>query len=207
MKTSREGPWSERILEVLDEIHARLDDESLEPGQLADTAGFSCHHFHRVFRGMTGESVMGLVRRLRLERAAQRLRFGDVSVTDAAFASGYQSHEAFTRAFRDRFGLAPRDFRAQARSDLEASVDARIEHLEGASVVGLHHVGPYEGCFDAWAQLLKWLHGMGWDDRVRASYGLVYDDPDVTAPDQLRYDACLALEGDVEPLLKNHPEH
>ncbi|MEL6185057.1 MAG: helix-turn-helix transcriptional regulator, partial [Myxococcota bacterium] len=98
-------PWADRVLDVLDEIHARLDDDTLEPAQLADHAGFSRHHFHRVFRGMTGESVMGLVRRLRMERAAQRLRFGDAPVTDVALASGYGSHEAFTRAFRDRFGV------------------------------------------------------------------------------------------------------
>lgn len=68
--------WVERILRVVDYIGSHLDDE-LDPKELAKIAGFSLHHFHRVFRGMLGESVMGFVRRLRLERAAMRLKFSD----------------------------------------------------------------------------------------------------------------------------------
>ncbi len=49
--------WADRILRVLDVIHTKLDGD-LDPAALAATAGFSLHHFHRVFRGMVGESVM-----------------------------------------------------------------------------------------------------------------------------------------------------
>jgi len=62
---------------------------------------------HRIFRGVVGETVAEHIRRLRLERAAQRLKSGERPVTEIAFEAGYEAHEAFTRAFRARFGASP----------------------------------------------------------------------------------------------------
>ena len=76
--------YAERMLRVLSHIQTHLD-EAMSPVDLAGLACFSPHHFHRIFRGMTGESVMGYVRRLRLERAAWRLKFTDLPVTRLAF--------------------------------------------------------------------------------------------------------------------------
>lgn len=195
-------PWADRVLNVLDEIHARLDDETLEPSQLAERAGFSRHHFHRVFRGMTGESVMGLVRRLRMERAAQRLRFGHAPVTDVALASGYGSHEAFTRAFRERFGVAPREFRRETREAGSPELEARIEALPEIPVLSLRHTGSYETCHQVWDQLLAMVAARAGLDEVQGSFGLVYDDPDITEQENLRYDACVALASGAETLLR-----
>src|SRR5215472_11822474 len=90
--------YQSRILKVLVHIQKSLDSPvSLE--ELAAIASFSPFHFHRIFRGMVGESVKEHVRRLRLERAAAQLRAGRASVTEIAFEAGYSSHESFTRAF------------------------------------------------------------------------------------------------------------
>ncbi len=188
-----EAPWVDRILRVLDHIQSHLDDEDLRPETLAELSGFSLHHFHRVFRGMVGESVMGCIRRLRLERAAQRLKYSETPVTDVALASGYQSHEAFTRAFRARFGMAPRDYRVRANEDARQAVDARIESLPQHDVLGVPHVGPYEDCIAAWDRLDGWLAAEGLHFEVSGSFGLVYDDPEVTDATRLRYVACVEL--------------
>ncbi len=68
--------YKERILQVLVHIQTHLD-HPLPLDELAGLAHFSPYHFHRVFRGMVGEPVKEHVRRLRLERAAHRLRFSD----------------------------------------------------------------------------------------------------------------------------------
>ena len=129
--------WGARILTVVDHVQRHLDDEDLAPEQLAELAGFSLHHFHRVFRGLTGESVMGFVRRLRLERAAQRLSYEPTSVTEVAFDAGYNSHEAFTRAFRARFGVPPRDYRERHRI---ASADGPFELRDQPEHLSLIHI-------------------------------------------------------------------
>jgi AraC family transcriptional regulator len=87
-------------------IQERLDRETL-----ADVAGFSVPHFHRIFTAHVGESAISYVRRLRLERAAQKLRMGAVDITEVALAAGYDTHAAFSKAFKQQFGLSPSEFR------------------------------------------------------------------------------------------------
>ncbi|MCH9681587.1 MAG: AraC family transcriptional regulator [Deltaproteobacteria bacterium] len=184
--------WGDRILRVVDHVQAHLDDE-LQPEDLAQRAGLSLHHFHRVFRGLTGESVMGFVRRLRLERAAQRLRFGDRPVTEVAFGSGYGSHEAFTRAFRSRFGQSPSDYRSTARVALGSTPAVEFREQPAKRCLARRHVGPYQDCGQAWDALMDKGGVLAAQLRQGEGFGLCYDDPEVTPASRLRYDACLAL--------------
>jgi AraC family transcriptional regulator len=78
---------------------------------LAAVAGFSIPHFHRVFTAHVGESAISYVRRLRLERAGRKLRMGAVGITEVALAAGYDTHAAFSKAFKQQFGLSPSEFR------------------------------------------------------------------------------------------------
>ncbi|MFH1417502.1 MAG: AraC family transcriptional regulator, partial [Planctomycetota bacterium] len=110
MKSQTEHDYRQRILRVLVHIQGRLD-EAMSLEDLARIAHFSPYHFHRIFRGMVGESVKEHVRRLRLERAAFHLKATDQPVTRIAFDAGYEAHEAFTRAFRAMFGESPSGFR------------------------------------------------------------------------------------------------
>ena len=99
---------------ALERIVRALDD-ALDLGELARQAALSPLHFHRIFRGMLGETPLELQRRLRLERAAARLAESDASVTSIAFDAGYETHESFTRAFRSAYSVSPSEFRARAR--------------------------------------------------------------------------------------------
>lgn len=110
-RTSRtEAGYLAAMSRVVRFVQSALD-ETITPRQLASVAGFSPHHFHRIFRAVVGESVMDFVRRLRLERAAYRLRTGPDSIAAIAFENGYGSQEAFARTFHASFGMPPRDYR------------------------------------------------------------------------------------------------
>jgi AraC family transcriptional regulator len=98
------------IEEVMRYIHKHIS-EPLDRETLAAVAGFSVPHFHRVFTAHVGESAVSHVRRLRLERAARKLRMGAVDITEVALAAGYDSHAAFSKAFKQQFGLSPSEFR------------------------------------------------------------------------------------------------
>ncbi len=102
--------YSECIEEVMRYIRAHIN-EPLERETLASVAGFSIPHFHRVFRAQVGESAASYVRRLRLERAGRKLRMGAVDITEVALAAGYDSHAAFSKAFKQQFGVSPSEFR------------------------------------------------------------------------------------------------
>ena len=87
-------------------------DAALDLDALAKEAAMSTFHFHRMFRGLVGETPLELHRRLRLERAAWQLLNTDALITQIAFTAGYETHEAFTRSFGASYGCSPSVFRA-----------------------------------------------------------------------------------------------
>jgi AraC family transcriptional regulator len=80
---------------------------------IATSAGVSRFHLSRAFAAATGLSILRYVRGRRLTEAARTLAGGAPDILAVALVSGYGSHEAFTRAFRDRFGLTPESVREQ----------------------------------------------------------------------------------------------
>ncbi|MDX1992888.1 MAG: AraC family transcriptional regulator [bacterium] len=111
--------YSEQIQVVEQYIRDHLS-EPLSREVLAEIAGFSIPHFHRVFQGCTGESAAAYVRRIRMERAGRKLRMGAVDITEVAIAAGYDSQAAFTKAFRKHFSLTPGEFRSLSCSEATA---------------------------------------------------------------------------------------
>lgn len=93
----------DRLRELLDAV---LDDEHRSLDAMAEGAYSSPFHFSRELRRKAGEPPVAMRRRVMLERAAWQLRQG-TSVTDAAFAAGYESVEGFARAFQRAWGHAP----------------------------------------------------------------------------------------------------
>lgn len=75
--------------------------------KIAAAAGMSRFNLLRAFGAATGSSVMEYARRRRLSEAAKLLIAGADDIFAVALDHGYASHEAFTRAFRDQFGLTP----------------------------------------------------------------------------------------------------
>src|SRR5947208_2156807 len=86
--------------------------EPLTLDDVAGVAGVSRFHLVRAFATATGFSVMRYVRARRLSKAAQALAAGAPDILSLALDADYGSHEAFTRAFRDHFGVTPEMVRA-----------------------------------------------------------------------------------------------
>jgi AraC family transcriptional regulator len=75
--------------------------------EIATACGISRFHLTRTFGAATGYSVVRYLRARRLSEAARALASGAGDILAVALDAGYGSHEAFTRAFRDQFGLTP----------------------------------------------------------------------------------------------------
>ena len=101
---------AERLEDVKHYIREHIN-EPLNWDVLAAVAGFSVPHFHRIFTIHMGENISNYVRRVRLERAARKLRMGAVDITEVALAAGYDTHAAFGKAFKQQYGLSPSQFR------------------------------------------------------------------------------------------------
>jgi AraC family transcriptional regulator len=97
-------------------IESHLADE-LTLEEISGVAGVSRFHMVRAFAAATGLSVMRYVRVRRLSEAARALASGAPDILTLALDADYGSHEAFTRAFRDHFGVTPETVRATTRLD------------------------------------------------------------------------------------------
>jgi AraC family transcriptional regulator len=91
------------------------DDLTLD--EIAAIGGVSRHHMVRAFAVATGLPVIRYLRGRRLSEAARSLANGAPDILAVALEAGYGSHEAFTRAFRDQFGVTPEQVRAQRHTD------------------------------------------------------------------------------------------
>jgi AraC family transcriptional regulator len=110
-----------RIARVVDYIASHLD-EPLAPAAGARMSGLSPRQFQRVFTRITGESFKACIRRRRLERAARELQATRRAVLAIALDAGFESHEAFLRAFHRRFGRTPTQFRKLDRRGARAVI-------------------------------------------------------------------------------------
>ena len=100
------------LIGLLEWIEMRLD-QPLTLDRIAAEAGFSPFHFSRLFTARLGRSVMAYVRGRRLVQGAKRLcSESDLKLVDLAFDCGFESQEAFTRAFKRVFGVSPGRFRS-----------------------------------------------------------------------------------------------
>src|SRR6201994_469084 len=91
--------------------------EALTLDEVAGIAGVSRFHLVRAFAAATGLPVIRYVRARRLTEAARALAGGAPDILSLALDADYGSHEAFTRAFRDHFGMTPEAVRGAAHLD------------------------------------------------------------------------------------------
>lgn len=123
-----------RVQPILAFAAAHLD-EDVSLRALAEQARLSPFHLHRVFSDTAGETPKQYTLRLRLGRAAVMLLTSGQSVLDIALSCGFQSHEAFCRTFRRRFGMTPTAYRERGFAAKVNRSQARI-HAEIVSTVG-----------------------------------------------------------------------
>ncbi len=125
----------QELLPVLAQIHR--SDRQLSLDETAELAATSPSHFQRRFSGVLGESPTRYQRRLRLEQGAALLLSTDARIIDIAVVVGFESHEAFTRAFGNHFGVAPKAYRRRSPR-LEPA--AALQAVQTGPCVALYRV-------------------------------------------------------------------
>jgi AraC family transcriptional regulator len=205
-----------RLRKVLEYIDAHTDDD-LSVERLSGVAAFSKYHFHRQFSELFGIGVHRYVQLVRLKRASYQLAFRPAQrIIEIALGSGYDSHEAFSRAFKKVFGQTPSDFRERPdwspwhatyqpltelwslhMSPIIRADDVHIRHFEATRVAVLEHRGDPRRLEDSIRQFIAWRRQNHLPPQRSATFNILYDDPLETAPDNFRFDLCAAIDRDV----------
>ncbi|MFN7153376.1 MAG: helix-turn-helix domain-containing protein [Acidovorax sp.] len=122
-----------QIQEGIDFIEAHLESD-IELVDVARAAGMSQWHFQRIFKALTNETLKTYIRSRRFAKALEQLTNTRLSVLDIALASGYETQESFTRAFRDCFRLTPSQYRKMSNR----SLFVRKIRFDGSYLAHLH---------------------------------------------------------------------
>jgi AraC family transcriptional regulator len=215
----RNQHYQQRVNRVLDYISRNLDGE-LSLTRLSSVGCFSRFHFHRIFQGITGETLNNHVRRVRLERAALLLRTSpEKRITDVALETGFAGTAEFSRAFKTHFGRTASSW--DRRSPLEnskickapemlsfhteeelnswkaahADVKARHQRFAAFRYVYCRTFEPYGNgtLVDVYYALVTWLSERGTDIRDVVIIGMSLDDPAITPSENCRYDLGVAF--------------
>lgn len=215
--------YEERVNRVLDYVTQHLDGD-LSLKKLADVSHFSPFHFHRIFQGITGETVNSFVRRARLERAAQLMKAAPARrITDIALEVGFAGLAEFSRAFKAQFGItasswdrrapleiskickAPGDLILYSLEELEQQKKAlglsvRIGQLDRCRYVYFRVFNSYgnERLMDAYYSLVNWLAQRQTDLNDVVMIGMSQDDPTITPAEKCSYDMGVAFPKNAE---------
>lgn len=104
--------YLKQINDVVDLIEGQMAEE-INISDLAKSVGLSSWHFQRLFKSLVGDSLGGYLRGRRLSIALELLENHNLSILDIAVQVGFTSHEAFTRSFKQKFSLTPKQYREE----------------------------------------------------------------------------------------------
>lgn len=199
--------YANRLQKAVDYIGTRLDT----PISLDEISAHSClskYHFHRLFTAFTGLSLHQYIRWLRLKRAAHQLiAYKEQSILTIAINAGFDSHEAFSRAFKKTCGLSP----AQYRSSHDGSywskppycipnsgsrkMNVEIRTIDKTKLAVIEHRGNPNAMAQSINKLITWAKNQPIDLKPRPgdAFGFAYDDPNTTPPENFRFDLALRV--------------
>lgn len=123
--------YKARMDKVLSYIDSHLN-RSISLAEVADISHFSHFHFHRIFKGIMGETLNEYISRRRLQRAANSLVFNpEMSITHIAFEHGFSSSANFSKAVKLYFGYSPSQLRDPSKVKANQSKIGKLESKYG----------------------------------------------------------------------------
>lgn len=200
------------VIKTLWVIESRFREE-ISLDRLARMVGLSRFYLSRIFPLQTGYSISAYVRGRRLTEAARVLAGGATDILSVALEAGYGSHEAFTRAFRDQFGVTPEEVRKRRsletlnlveplkmESELSHPVeDPRIENRPPMRLVGItrrHAMSNPSGIPGQWQEFNGFFGNI--DGQLgRSAYGVV--DTGAAPQDEFDYTCAAEITEGAEP--------
>jgi AraC family transcriptional regulator len=204
--SSKRAGYEGRLDRMVDFIYDHLDEE-VTVERLAEVACLSPYHWHRIYTALRGETIAATVKRLRLQRAAERLANSDAPIKDIARRAGYSALESFGRAFKKAYQKSPADYRAHgSHAKFKAAnvakdtrcFDVAIERLPAIRCASVAHRGSYMQIDKAMGKLFSNLGTQNLLTPESRMIGVFIDDPDLVPESELRSLACSPIAEQAE---------
>lgn len=215
-------PYHLRTARARDHIDRHLDSDMLDLEQVSAVAAFSKFHFHRQFVALFGLSVHRYQQLGRMKRAAFRLAHKDDSILQIALEAGYETPDAFARAFRQRVGQSPSSFRQdpdwqawreaftpldQARTTLMnrhfSLSEVVLTEFPATRVAIMTHRGSPDRLGETIQRFIMWRQEHDLSPRKSATFTLFHDDPQTTPPDLFRLGLCAGTDKSLKMLTRS----
>ena len=213
--TAALNQYHARMQKVLDHIDRHLDGD-LDLEAMSSVAAFSKFHFHRQFKATFGVSLHRYVQLARMRRASKGLADGKgQSVTDIALDAGYETPDAFARAFRQRFQQSPSGFRKSpdwetwlqalgplntARSKIMQTTftpdQVTIRDLPPTRVAIFEHRGDPETIEATIQRFIAWRKAAGLSPRTNPTFNIWYSERRPADPEDYSMDLCVGVGAD-----------
>lgn len=109
LKEKVENPQTKFLKQVIESIHAHLDDANFGPTQLSKEIRLSESQIYRKLKSITDKSTAIFIRSVRLQKAKELIETTDKTISEIAYQVGFNDPSWFSRAFKQEFNLAPSD--------------------------------------------------------------------------------------------------
>ncbi len=209
-----EPEYRERINRIIKAIIRNPGDE-WSTQSLADLAGISAFHFHRIFRALTGETMFAFLQRRRLLRAMELMREDSFTLTEIALECGFDSGSSLSRTFRKQLHCSPTQYRKQRSSPLlppsrprqskKDRILVEVRKAPARTAVVVERKGMIEQNFNqAATAAFRVLTGEiqrvnGWH-AIRETIGMCPDEASLVPDAEARYQAGFLCEGKLPPM-------
>lgn len=219
----------EEYIRRIHKVQDYIEQHSGQPmsiEELSNAAGFSKYHFSRIFQSMLHESLAHYMNRIRMENALFLLAHrADKNMTDIAYELGFTDSAVFSRAFKNYYGISPREYRKEYSKNCkeffllsEYNKDTAkkewagelfpvtgkitIENLEEKQVAYVRHTGTYETLSKEYANLVHMLFVHGKNQHLLVDgqnwvIAIYHDNPEFGEENQFRTSLCLTVPEDI----------
>lgn len=211
MKDSTEKIYHEKANRVIDYIHTHLH-EPLALDTIASAMCLSLRQMQRIIETELHQSLSEYITRQRLEQAILYMQLGNYRLEEVAQKTGYGNAQAFSKAFKKYFGIAPKTYLQNLQKHLSQftqtthhksnELPSEIIDFEGLNLVYIRIRGQYgapEAFYDSWAKLIDFLNKNEAIDPNTRYIGLSFDDPNTTSFEHCFFYACASVHTEVLP--------
>ncbi|WP_108808190.1 AraC family transcriptional regulator [Aquimarina spinulae] len=204
----------ERYKSLLDFLDKKFK-EDITINDIEEVSYYSYRNINRIFLALHHETIGKYIKRIKLEKAAQYIKYSDTTISDIAFFLGYSDIAAFSKAFKNQFNCSPSQFRETQelkrqlfqktiepqKVSQQSPITFEIEELPSFDFLYI----TYQGTFDdidsikeIWKQLIAYASKNNVFDNDTICMAEILDDNDITDSVYCRYNAGIIIESPLK---------